>query len=60
MAYGGARTVAMSRASLLAMGDGPRNRAAIVGDEPLCVPPRVPRAWQGAAPIQGAKIKVPS
>lgn len=45
MAYGGAREVVMSHRSLLAMGDGPQNGTALVGDEPLCVPPAVLRAW---------------
>lgn len=60
MAYGGARGAVMSRGSLLAMGDGPQSGAATEGDEPLRVTPRVPRAWQGAVPIQGTQIKVPS
>lgn len=43
MAYGSTREVVMSLRSLLAMGDGPQNGAAFMGDEPFCVPPHSPQ-----------------
>lgn len=42
MAYGSTREVVMSYRSLLAMGDGPQNGTALVGDEPLWDPPQSP------------------